>query len=126
MDRRTVGSVICQREADEDAVNRPCRIGGCKRGRGTGVPPVFLGQDAQATSRHCGRLTVEIVSALGLTVFLRSPFLRVRRQSAHMKLLALLAATAFAFTLTGCQTAPKKGGECCGSGCEMEKHAKKH
>ena len=43
-----------------------------------------------------------------------------------MKLLALLAAVVFAFTLTGCQTAPKKGGECCGKSCDMDKSAKKH
>ena len=35
--------------------------GGVNSRRGTGVPPVFLGQDAQATSRHWGRPTVEIV-----------------------------------------------------------------
>ena len=42
-----------------------------------------------------------------------------------MKLLALLAAVVFAFTLTGCQTAPKKD-ECCGKSCDMDKPAKKH
>ena len=43
-----------------------------------------------------------------------------------MKLIALLAAFAFVFTLAGCQTAPKKSGECCGSGCDVQKPAKKH
>ena len=43
-------------------VIRFLQSGGVNSRRGTGVPPVFLGQDAQATSRHCGRPTVEIVS----------------------------------------------------------------